>query len=223
MRLNSIRVADRDFLLVHGSGGTAHLAEEVELGGRAAFDDADFRGARRRGFIGSAPELRAKRWRPKALCGNEWHWMSPTPGTDAFFWWSAEEVAAPECKRCLRKLDKLFPQPAIAPAVNLLAELAADQVIEHGSAEIYGVPADQVEELRKLAKRAVRSRGYPSRTVHKNNLVLIYSDAAYEAIPLEVRDARDADVAEAMNVVWQGGRPAPRDTPWRLHWSTWDV
>jgi hypothetical protein len=223
VRLNSIRVADRDFLLVHGSGGTAHLAEEVPTGGRAAFDAEDFRGARRRGFKGEASELRAERWAPKALCGNEWGCMSPTAETAAFFWFSVEEVAAPECKKCLRKLDALFPQPAVAPAVNLLAELAADQVIEHGSAEIYGVPADQVEALRKQAKKAVRARGFSSRTVQRDDLVLIYSDAAYEAIPLEVRLARDRAVADAMSIVFDGGHRPQRETPWRLRWSTWDV
>jgi hypothetical protein len=223
VRINSIRVADRAFLLVHGSGGTAHLAEEVDEGGRAAFDDDDFQGARRRGFTGEARELQAPRWSPKALCGNEWGCMSPTEETSAFFWFSVEEVAAPECKKCLRKLDALFPQPTAAPAVNILAELAADQVVEHGSAEIYGVPADQVEVLRKQAKKAVRSRGFPSRTVQKDDLVLIYSDAAYEAIPLDVRLARDRVVAETMGIVLEGGQPPPREMPWRLHWSTWDV
>lgn len=40
-RVNTLRIADRIYLLAHGTGGTAHLAAEQVPGGRAAFLDDD--------------------------------------------------------------------------------------------------------------------------------------------------------------------------------------
>ena len=42
---NAMYVGDRLYLLAHGTGGTAHLAEE-QAGGRAAFLEDDFEFAR---------------------------------------------------------------------------------------------------------------------------------------------------------------------------------
>lgn len=222
MLLNSIRVAGGEYLLVHGSGGTAHLAAEQRDGGRPAFDDERFEWARRRGFTDDAPALSEARWSPKALCGNQWACMSPTGETAAFFGWAVEEVVAPECKKCLRKLDKLFPAADVKPAVHILADLAAEQVVAHGSAVISGVPADQVEALRKFAKQAVRARGFSAQTYLRDDIVMVSSDAAYDAIPVEVQGARDRDVAEVMGALLAGGQPPHLATPWRLYWSTWD-
>lgn len=223
MRLNSIRVAGGEYLIVHGSGGTAHLAAEEVEAGRPAFDEEDFESARRRGFTDDGPILREARWSPKALCGNEWGCMSPTDETAAFFWWTADEVVAPECKKCLRTLDKLFPAPDVKPAVHILADLAAEQVVEHGSTEIHRVPADQVEALRKFAKHALRAKGFSARTYLRGDIVIVWSDAAHDAIPVEVQRARDREVADAMTARYEGVERPPRATPWRLYWTTWDV
>lgn len=109
------------------------------------------------------------------------------------------------------------------PAVHILADLAAEQVVDHGNAEIDGVPADQVEPLRKFAKQAVRARGFSARTYLRDDTVFIWSDAARDAIPVEVQRARDREVAEVMDALFQGVERPPLATPWRLYWSTWDI
>ena len=109
------------------------------------------------------------------------------------------------------------------PAVHILADLAAEQVVDHGNAEIHGVPADQVEALRKVAKQAVRAKGFSVRAYLRDDVVIVWSDAARDAIPVEVQRARDREVAEAMEARYEGVERPPRATPWRLYWSTWDV
>lgn len=101
-RVNTLRIADRIYLLVHGTGGTAHLAAEQVPGGRAAFLDDDFESASRRGWDGEDVALREPRWSPKSLCGNQWACMSPTEETRSFFHWDVEEVFAPGRARGFR-------------------------------------------------------------------------------------------------------------------------
>lgn len=222
-RVNTLRIADRIYLLVHGTGGTAHLAAEQVPGGRAAFLDDDFESASRRGWDGEDVALREPRWSPKSLCGNQWACMSPTEETRSFFHWDVEEVFSPGCRKCLKKLDRHFPEAAVAPAVSILAELAAEKVVEFGSAEIEGVPGDQVEFIRKYAKKSVRARGFRCRSLVKDDAVVIYSDDAYDAIPRETKLARLRQVVDALDLTADGETPLSQPSPSRLFWTTWDV
>lgn len=221
VRVNAIDIGGYAYLLAHGTGGTAHLAAE-HAGGRAAFLDDDVESARRRGWTGDHGELSEPRWSEKALCGHRWACMSPTDETKEFFWHGVNAVFAPACKRCLRVLDRQFIEPQAAPAVFVLAELAAEQVLATGSAEIRGVPGDQIEALRKQGKKSVRARGFACRSWTMDDLVVIYSDHAYDAIPAEAKDALRRDASDAMDAAF-AGEPRQRPTPWRLYWSTWDV
>lgn len=222
-KVNILPISDRIYLLVHGTGGTAHLAAEQRPGGRAAFLDDDFEIAGKRGWEGEDAALREPRWSPKSLCGNEWGCMSPTEETRSFFYWDVEEVFAPGCKKCLRRLDRHFPEAAVAPAVFILAELAAEKVVEFGIAEIEGVPFDQVEPMRKYAKKSVRARGFRCRSLVRDDVVVISSDEAYEAIPSETKLARLRQVVDALDLTADGGRPLSQPSPSRLFWTTWDV
>lgn len=221
VRVNAIDIGGREYLLAHGTGGTAHLAEE-HAGGRAAFLEEDFESASRLGWRGDPGALLEPRWSEKALCGHRWMCMSPTEETTEFFWHEVDAVFAPACKRCLRVLDRQFVAPEAAPAVFVLAELAAEQVIASGSAEIRGVPGDQVEALRKQAKKSVRARGFACRSWSMDDLVVIYSDPAFDAIPAEAKEALRRDASDAMDAAF-AGEPRHRPTPWRLYWSTWDI
>lgn len=222
-KVNTLRIADGIYLLVHGTGGTAHLAAEQRSGGRAAFLDDDFERAGKRGWEGEDAALREPRWSPKSLCGNEWGCMSPTEETSSFFYWDVEEVFAPGCRKCLRKLDRHFPEAAVAPAVFILAELAAEKVLEFGSAEIEGVPGDQVEPMRKYAKKSVRARGFRCRSLVSDDVVVISSDEAYEAIPRETKLARLRQVVDAIEFIADGETSLSQPPPSRLRWTTWDV
>jgi hypothetical protein len=220
---NAIEIFGRRRLLVEGGGSAVHLAELQEVDGRSAFDGYHFERASGRGFNEDVSALQAPIWAPKTLCGRAWIMMAVTDDTLAFAFWDEPAVHAPSCKQCLRLLDRSFPSGENAPAVRILAELAAEQVVEFGSAEIRGVPGDQIEALRREGRRAVRERGFKCRSWVRDDLVVLYSDDACDAIPEDVKRQRDRDAAEVMGSVL-GGKQAPRiETPWRLRWQTWDV
>lgn len=221
VRVNAIGIGGAEYLLAHGTGGTAHLAAE-HSDGRAAFLDEDLEDARRRGWTGDPRALSERRWSTTTLCGHRWVCMSPNDETRELFLGEVDTVFAPACKRCLRILDRQFIDPEPASAVFVLAELAAEQVIHTGSAEIRGVPGDQVELLRKQAKKCVRAQGFPCRSWAMDDLVVVHSDAAYDAIPADAKAALLRDAADAMDAAF-AGEARQRPTPWRLFWSTWDV
>ena len=221
---NTIQVFGNCLLLVEGGGSAVHLARQDETGGRPAFDQYRFERAESRGFTGDVSTLRPPIWASKTLCGRTWISMAVTDETIAFDLWNEPAVHAPSCKRCLKILDRAFPPTEQSPAVKIIAELAADQVIDYGSAEIRGVPGDQTESLRREGKRAVRARGYKCQSWMRDDLVVLYSEEAYNAIPEDVKLDRQREALARMSDRLLGGqKPPPGETPWRLRWETWDV
>jgi hypothetical protein len=198
--LNTLHIGEHVYLIVDGPGGTAHLASEQTEGGRPAFLGREFARARQRGFAGDDASLRARRWSPKAVCGRKWVSMSATDETRAFYWFDVDEVVAPRCEACLEGLDDDLVAPKVEAAVFLLAELAADQVVACGSAEISGVPADQVEHVLKQARESVRSRGFTCESIAVDGGVYMYALSACD----------------------EGEPPAPSSS-WLLQWSTWEA
>jgi hypothetical protein len=106
--------------------------------------------------------------------------------------------------------------------IVLLTELVTRAVVEYGSAQISGVPGDQSENLRAALRRAVKGKGYKIRTYMYGSDVFAMSDDAYAAIPLEIRDRRDREVAERLGKTLAGPEPDRLETAgWRFIWNQW--
>jgi hypothetical protein len=133
------------------------------------------------------------------------------------------EVAfAPTCRRCLSLIDRHFPEPRADGRLQIVANLAADLVIEHGCSEIYQVPGDQQATLRKAVRSLVKQRsGFGCRTYLSDGTVHIVCDAIFDLHSLQYQSAAMEVVS---NVLFGDGQPGPVRLPdWKLSWEAWDV
>jgi hypothetical protein len=214
--LNVIRVAGKEFLLTMGGGAAIHLTREAreDEEGVAAVPD------RHLGDM-DVPYDRAAledpRWPETTLCGRQWIIMAS--GED-----SEDDVAvfAPTCRRCLALMDKLFPDPALDPRFPLVVQVVTDTVVEHGTAEILGVPGDHQAALRGKVRSAVRKRtGHGLRTYAHENMVIFVCQPIYDQHAEEhARFAADAMNRAAAKLL--SGEPvAPMPSPMRLSWGAW--
>jgi hypothetical protein len=132
------------------------------------------------------------------------------------------EVAfAPTCRRCLTLIDRHFPKPAPDDRLALVAQIAADLVIDrHGFAEIHGVPGDQQDQLRKAVRTLIRKRtNYAVRTHLINGVVYIECQAAYD----QRADRHGREAVEAISAALAGEPVPQRERDWVISWSTWGV
>lgn len=233
--VNSLRIGDREYLLAVGGGWAIHLVPEAaDAEDRRPAVPAEDLDPRTPGFNPDAAgydrdALTALRWRPMTLCGRAWgimaagelgpihHWASPDMSPDL----------APTCRTCLRSIDRFFPPPAMDDRVRLLAHLAADAVAEHGSAEITGIPGDQLPGFRSRVRQELRRRGFHSNTLVHGDRCLVVSDEAHNAIPQEIRDQRFREaLASIPNPLLPDSKaeePVVRDRPWCFDWDAWEI
>jgi hypothetical protein len=209
--LNAIQVGDKEFLLAATAGDAIHLTREAgpeELGQPAVPDH--YLSDLEHTYAKSA--LMEPRWAEATLCGRPWILM--VSGEEA----DAGAAFAPSCRRCLALMDKLFPEPKPDDRLELVVQIIADTVVEHGYAEMWNVPGDQQAVLRKKARAALRQRtGYGIQTLVHGTMVVFVC----EPISEQHRAERAHEAAEVMNSVLTG-EPAPSlPTPWRLSWDTW--
>lgn len=163
----------------------------------------------------SSERLLEPAWSTRTMCGIEWDAMAAGDAGVLRSW--QEPALAPTCRRCLASLDRRFPEPTPDDRIGLLAVLIAQAVEEHGSAEVLGVPGDQLKSLRSAARRELRRLlGYDGKTYVHGDFLLVTCDEATE-------EARISSAQEAI-----GSMPAgfPDDEPrddsgWRLRWDTW--
>ncbi len=232
--VNSLKVGDSEYLLAVAGGWAVHLVPE-------AADAEDPRPAvaaeeldpSTPGFNPAAVDydrdaLTAIRWRPTTLCGREWGIMAAGE-LGPIHHWSAPDMKpdlAPTCRTCLRSIDRFFPPPAMDDRVRLLAHLAADAVVEHGSAEITGIPGDQLPGFRSRARQELRRRGFQSNTLVHGDLCVVVSEEAHNAIPEETRHQRFQEaLASLPNPLSDSTveESVVRDRPWRFDWDAWEV
>ena len=220
--MDVIEVDGSPMLLVSNGGGMAvHLAAQANgEGAREAV--YEFRVKPGNAFLSSYdPHLLLRRqWSATALCGRAWVDMVGGDGgpVDRY----RETAFAPTCKRCLAIMDKHFPLPAPAAQLELVAQLAADAVIEQrGFAEVHRVPGDQQDALRKAIRRLVRQRsGESVRSFVAHSVVYVYCEAIYQ----QHADEGQKEIAEALNAIMTGERPVARPEPeWRISWTAWDI
>jgi hypothetical protein len=214
--LNVIRVGDRNFLLTVGGGEAVHLTREAgdDEGKVAASPDhylEDLEAAYDRAG------LEEPRWLEATLCGRPWIVMASGEDSE-----DDEAVFAPTCRRCLALMDRLFPEPPLDPRFPLVVQVLADTVIEHGTAEILGVPGDQQAALRREVRAAVRKRtGHGMETYARDSMVVFVCQPIYDQHAEEhVRAAAEAMNRAAARLL-KGEPVMPVPSPMRLSWDAW--
>ena len=163
----------------------------------------------------ASARLLERSWSMRTICGIEWEAMAAGERGPLRSW--QHPALAPTCRRCLASLDCKFPEPTPDDRIGLLAVLIAQAVEEHGSAEVLGVPGDQLKPLRKAARRGLRRRlGYDGKTFVHGDFLLASCDEATE-------EARLSTAEEAIRSIPVGfPEDQPRDSSgWRLRWDTW--
>jgi hypothetical protein len=229
--INTLTIGDREYLLVETGGGSAiHLAREALAAddlARAAvpsnFLDDDASLYEPTAALYDQAALLAVRWQTTTLCGREWALMAAGEPGPIHRW--QEEANAPTCRACMRSVDRFFPPPQPDERVGVLARLVAEAIVKHGTAEVIGVPGDQLLGFRSRVRAEVRKRGIRQlNTFVRGDLFVAISDEAYEAIPPEIRDERDRDVARALDAAYRGAPSQRRsDQPWHFHWRAWNI
>ena len=214
--LNVIWAGGKEFLLTVGGGEAIHLTREAseEEESVAAVPDHYLKGLE---AAYDREVLEDPRWRETTLCGRRWILMASGEDTE-----DEEAVFAPTCRRCLAIMDNLFPRPELDPRFPLVVQVVTDTVIEHGTAEILGVPGDHQAALRKEVRVAVRKRtGHGMETYAYETMVIFLCQPIYDQHKLE--HARFA--AEAMDKVasklLKGEPVEPMQSPTRLSWAAW--
>lgn len=211
--LNVIRAGSRVLLLTLAGGSAVHLAGEARDGEPGCPAAAHPRYLQDLEQAYDRAALTRPRWSPAALCGRAWHVMA---SEDARC--DLGPAAAPTCRRCLALMDRLFPPPEPDGRLATVVAAVVDTVLEHGSAEIRGVPGDQQAALRSQARTAVRQRsGYPVRTVVIDSMVVVVC----EPISRLYYAAHSGQILDAVASMYSGQPPRPLPTPWRLYWDDW--
>jgi hypothetical protein len=209
--LNIIEVGDRQFLLTATAGDAIHLTREAdgEESGQAAIPGHYLKDFQRTYDIAAILE---PKWAERSLCGREWILME-ADGDDE----NGGARYAPSCRRCLTLLDKLFPAPKLHDRFPLVVEIIADTIVEHGNAEILGVPGDHQTALRKEVRAEIKKRTAHGLKTHAHeSMVVFVCDPIYDMHA----DEHTRRGAEAMDA-FLTGKPVARQPPTRLWWRTW--
>lgn len=224
--VNTIDVNGITMLLTDGGSGSAvHLTRLSDPGtvGRGALesfylDEQFLREAPTRANY-NRDALLEPRWSNKTLCGRQWIMMIGGEGGSLSHWDPDETAFAPTCRRCMTSMDKLFPAPTPDPRLPLVGRMVADLIIEHGFAEIYHVPGDQLESLRKLIRKLVRAEtGHPIETHHFGDVLYLACDPIYKTHALEYQ----REAVEALSNYLHGDG-IPREPKARVSWTTWST
>ena len=217
---NTIDINGAAILLTTTGGGTAvHLTRATEnpSDGRGAVLDFYFDTEDRVPAGYDRAALLKPQWSETTLCGRQWAVMVGGDGGAVGRY--GQTAFAPTCRRCLTLIDRHFPQPKPDDRLALVAQLAADIVLDrHGYAEIQGVPGDQQDQLRKAVRIRIRQRtGFTVRTHMINGIVDIECDEAYQ----KYADQHGRAAAEAMSAALSGEPIPHRERDWVIRWATW--
>jgi hypothetical protein len=210
--LNVIEVDGKQFLLTATAGDATHLTREADSAkrGQAAVPGHYVEDFEHSYDIAAILE---PKWAATTLCGRDWILMEGEhDGQDA-----DEARYAPTCRRCLALLDKLFPAPKLDDRFPLIVQIISDIVVEHGTAEILGVPGDQQAALRKEVRAEIKRRTGHGLTTHAHeSMVIFVCDPIYDLHADEHR-RRGAEAVDA----FLSGKEVSHPSPTRLWWRTW--
>jgi hypothetical protein len=223
---NVIEVNGEALLLTTTSGGAAvHLTAGTDVpgAGREAVDGFYFDSDRYDSVDAIAGYDRAAltepRWSQTTLCGR--HWAIMVGGDGGVIGRYGEVAYAPTCRRCLALIDRHFPKPERDSRLTLVAQLAADVVVDQrGFAEIHDVPGDQQDELRKTVRALIRQRtSHSVRTYSINGIIYVECRAIHD----QRADQGTREIAEALHAVFTGEPPPPLERDWVISWAGWDI
>lgn len=210
--LNVIEVGGKQFLLTATAGDAIHLTREAnrEGSGQAAVPDHYLEDFERTYDMAAILE---PKWAERTLCGRQWILMEGDRDGDE----EGEARYAPSCRRCLALLDALFPAPKLDDRFPLIVRIIANTVLEHGTAEILGVPGDHQSALRREVRAEVKKRiGYGLKTYAHESMVIFVCDPIYDLHA----DEHMRRGAEAMDAFFSG-KLVSHQPPTRLRWRTW--
>ena len=209
--LNSLTIAGQTMLLTKTPSGIAvHLTTtDATAGARAAIPDCEDWPRK-----AVTDEMLKKRWSPVSLCGRTWDAVAV--GFEDHTGRSVDRPEAPTCRTCLAAIDKSFPTPTPDDRIPVMADLAATAINEHGTAEIVGVPGDQMNALRSAVRTELRRRfGFSTRTFTQDGLLVASSP--------EARHLIEQPASRAMADLDLDDRTKVDDSGWRFHWTAWSV
>jgi hypothetical protein len=218
--VNTITIAAHTMLLTQTGGIAVHLTKPADVRDDARPAIAShWRPSSLRPhteeMVGLA-ELREPRWALRTLCGIRWTRMT---GSDSIGG-STDDDTAPTCRRCLSILDRWFPAPVADDRIGLLAVMIGQAVHEYGTAEVVGVPGDQIAALRRAAHDELKQRfGYSAKTYVIEDHGVISSNDSTEALHADAA----TQFLRAISSDDGGGTAPIDDTDWRFHWRTWST
>lgn len=222
---NTITIAGLTLLLTCTRSGQAiHLAAEHEGPGvgRPAVDELYFGE-----HADSAQTLSnyhhgalvAPRWADVTLCGHIWAIMvggdgGPVIHDDLVGW-------APSCRSCITVVSRNLDKPPEDERISVVSQITADLVINHGYAEVVGVPGDQQDALRKAIRKQLRDAGYRSQTFARDTTVYVTSEEIYE----KYADTYDQQAALASSWHLKGATEQlqPNLPDCTVSWAAWDI
>jgi len=151
-------------------------------------------------------------WQVTTVCGRTWQDVLT----------EANEVWAPDCRSCLRLVDERLPAQRPDERTSTLAQLVTAAVVEHGSAEVVGVPGDQLIGFRAAVRAELKARGMRSQTFVEGELLLVMSDDARQAMSEDAVRRRQLMLTQAIQNMTLGDDAPPIDTSgWKFRWSDW--
>jgi hypothetical protein len=135
------------------------------------------------------------------------------------------DAVAPTCRRCLAIATRLLKNTAEDDRIGLIAHLALDAVVEYGGAQVFGVPGDQVDALRRRLRSEFARRKLTGRTYVGNDVLFVHSAVAYEAIDPSIKAARARDALSRVSAKLFGDDSGPPlgepDRGHRIDWDLW--
>jgi hypothetical protein len=137
--------------------------------------------------------------------------------------WNSEDVA-PSCGRCLRIASRSLVESPQDDRMEFVVSLALEVVIELGAVEVVNVPGDQVEKLRAIVRRQLRTRGFNCRTFVAHDLVVVSSSDAHDAIDPAVKELQEIRTSEAIHAIFAcDDSDVPKPTLDRSHIVDWNL
>lgn len=224
--VNAISVLGHDLLLVEvGGGAETHLAATADdASARAALAVGRTDPSRLRDVVGARYDeaaLLESRWAASTLCGRVWYEMAASEAGTLRRW--QEVSVAPTCRSCLRVVDTWFPTAQAPAGIELLAAIVTERVEAFGSAHVTGVPAENLEAVRRAVRKHLRAKGFRSETHVVNAVVHVISHDAYAAIdPALTKEWINQAVSRIGSGT--GGDEQTLDTARdAVDWNTWVV
>jgi hypothetical protein len=219
MPINTITIHGQHYLLAQLGSATTHLVGELE-------PDAPSRPIVDRGYLPINPafdkkQLRSPKWQIRTLCGRtDWRMAATDAGGAELVGWEEEAVFSPNCRQCLRVLDRQFKAAEPSEQLTQNVERGIRELELWGTFMIDGIPPDQMEFLRQRVRKECRKRGWKVQSFTRDGRLVWVSENSR----LPERDAFvAADARHRMETAFSrrlSGEETQFEEPsWHFRWS----